>query len=286
MSKIPQTVHFVFGLREQDQPFHLLHYLAIESCRQVLQPKMISLYYQHLPYGVYWDMIRPRLSLVKIDPVREVEQANYNETLVPEQYRYAHHADFIRLDALIEHGGIYADIDTLFLRPIPEALFGYDFVIGREAQMPDEITGEMRSSLCNALMMAAPGSIFAREWRKRMAGALNGTWSNHSCFLASDLANEQPAWVHIEPKQSFMGIPFTPAGLTALLEGGELDLDDAYSVHLWQHVWWEEERRDFSRCHAGELTLEFLSENDTPLCQLVRPFLPSIDLSSLGGLPV
>lgn len=286
MAKIPRTVHFVFVPQEQTQPFHLLHYLAIESCRQVIQPERIFLYYQHLPYGVYWDMVRSQLSLVKIDPVPEVDQAEYDDEFVPERYRYAHRADFIRLDALIENGGICADIDTLFLRPFPDDLYHHAFVIGREDAMPDELTGEMKPSLCNALMMAEPGSSFAREWRQRMACALNGTWSNHSCFLTQQLADEFPGSVHIEPKESFMGIPCTPEGLQAFLEGDKLNLDNAYSVHLWQHLWWEEERQDFSRCHAGILTLQHLHEHDSPLCRVARPFLPEIDLSSLAGLPV
>ena len=28
-----RVVHFVSGLREADEPFHLLHYLAVASCR-------------------------------------------------------------------------------------------------------------------------------------------------------------------------------------------------------------------------------------------------------------
>ena len=35
---IPRVAHFIWGLREQDEPFHLIHYLCLESCRRVLQP--------------------------------------------------------------------------------------------------------------------------------------------------------------------------------------------------------------------------------------------------------
>ena len=35
----------------------------------------------------------------------------------------SHEADFVRLDALIAHGGVYADIDTLFVHPVPARLF-------------------------------------------------------------------------------------------------------------------------------------------------------------------
>jgi len=281
MTKIPRIVHYVFGMREQTQPFHLLHYLAIESCRRVLQPERIYLYYHHLPFGLYWDLICPHLTLVRVAPATEVSAAQYGDR-VPEQYRYAHHADVIRLDALIEHGGIYADIDTLFLRPLPEAFYQQPFVISREEPVVDELSGELRESLCNAVMMAQPGSVFARTWRERIGAALNGTWSNHSCLLARRIADERPADVHIAPSQALLGVPLTIAGLRALLEGGELDLSDSYCIHLWQHLWWEESRTDFSPVHAGQLTLRYLRDAETPLAQLARPFLPDLDLAALG----
>ena len=43
----------------------------------------------NLPFGVYWDTIRPYLELVRVDPATEVLTADYDDTLVPDQYRYA-----------------------------------------------------------------------------------------------------------------------------------------------------------------------------------------------------
>jgi glycosyl transferase-like sugar-binding protein len=281
MAKIPSIVHFVFGLREQSSPFHLLHYLAIESCRQVLQPDAIYMHYHHLPFGEFWDRIRSHLQLMQVRPSELIEQTEYNEALVPQQYRYAHHADVIRLDALIEHGGIYADIDTLFLRAYPRELFDQAFVIGREQNVADEITGESKPSLCNALLMSEPGGKFARVWRDRLASALNGTWSNHSCFLPQELSVEMPEAVHVEPETSFMSVPGSEQGISTLLEGGDLNSTEAYSIHLWEHLWWDSQRQDFSSCHAGDLTLQYFRDADTPLSRLARPFLPTLAVDDL-----
>src|SRR2546427_163563 len=117
---VPRIAHFVYGLRPQDQPFHVVHYLAVESCRQVLRPDKILFHCKHVPYGVFWDAIRRHITLLRVDEAPEVTATSYDEAVVPSEYLYAHHADFIRLDALIEHGGVYADIDTLFLRPCPD----------------------------------------------------------------------------------------------------------------------------------------------------------------------
>ena len=247
---VPRLVHFVFGLRPQTEPFHLVHYLAIESARRVLAPEKILVHFKWLPYGVYWDLIRPALTLVDADEAPEVLAASYDDNLVPDRYRYAHHADFVRLAALIEYGGVYADIDTLFLRPFPDALFCEPFVIGEEDLVRDERTGQLRRSLCNALMMSEPRSLFARTWLERMGDALNGTWSNHSGFLARAVAEEDRG----------------------------LDVDGALTVHLWAHLWWEANRRDFSAVHAGLLTADYIRSVDTTYNRLARPFLPDIDL--------
>lgn len=271
---IPNVAHFVFGLAEQDEPFHPLYAVAIESCRQTLRPERIYLHYKHLPWGPEWDRVRPHLTLAEVDLVEEVLSTDYSSGLVPEPYRYAHHADCVRLDALIEHGGIYVDIDTIFIRPIPAHLYEQPFVIGRESSVLDHVTGIAKESLCNALLMAEPGAAFARTWRHRIAGALNGTWSNHSGFLSEELSREMPDAVHVEPSSTFF--PFAPdaPGLAALLREHHGVPPAAVSVHLWAHLWWLRERRDFSPAHAGWCTPEILRDADTSLGELARPFLP------------
>ena len=258
-----------------------MHYLAIETCRRIPQPETIYLHYHYLPFGVFWDEIRPHLTLNRVELSAEVLAAKYDDKLVPERYRYAHHADFVRLDALVELGGIYADIDTVFVKPIPDSLYNEKFVIGREPDVSDEVTGAVKPSLCNALLMAEPGSIFVRTWRTRMGAAINGTWSNHSGFLAQALSEELPDEVRVEPEHSFFAVPSTPDGLSALLEEGAVDLTLGYSIHLRAHLWWDADRKDFSARHAGDLSVASLQTSHSPLAELVRPYLPDIDIDDV-----
>ncbi|MGI9522092.1 MAG: glycosyltransferase [Hyphomicrobiaceae bacterium] len=284
MSRIPRNVHFVFGLRKQTEPFHILHYIAIESSRRLVEPDVIYFHYHHLPFGAFWDEIRPHLTLRRVELVQEVEDAACSGMHFPDRYLYAHHADFIRLDSLIRYGGLYADIDTVFVRPPPRELFDERFVIGREMDTRDVLTGRLRPSLCNALMLSEVGSIFAATWRERMSDALNGTWSNHSGFLSHEVSRSIPDHVRVVPETYFFPVACTPEAIDGFVGDGPTrsDLSRCYSVHLWAHLWWEASRTDFSNCHAGQMTLSHLREAPSPLAQAVRPYLPNLQLDDLG----
>lgn len=270
---IPRIAHFVFGLAPGAEPFHLVHYLAVASCIEVVRPEEVHVHCHELPYGFYWDLIRGRVELHRVEPVAEVSQFPYPDPGVA-RYAYAHHADFVRLDVLAEHGGLYADIDTLFVAPLRDDLWRASAVIGREADVLDPATGRSRASVSNALLMAEPGARFVTTWRAEMAGALDGSWSAHSCFLAYDLAHRIPEAVHVEPQRTFHAFEPTPGGLRRLLVERDRDLAGVTSVHLNAHLWWEEQRRDFSPVHARTIDERWVRTADATYASAARRFLP------------
>jgi Glycosyltransferase sugar-binding region containing DXD motif len=274
---IPNIAHFVWGLKPEPEPLHLVHYLCIESCRRIQRPERIILHCRDRPHGPYWDLLEPHVEIAPAELVPEVTAAPHDERLVPAAYRYAHHADFVRLDALIETGGIYADIDTLFVRPFPPEFFAARFVIGREDDVRDERSGVFRPSVCNALLLSEPRSLFAVMWRRTAAAAMNGTWSNHSTFLPHELSQKLPDAVRVEPRRSFYEYGASSDGLARLLERLERDTEGVYTIHLWAHLWWEAGRRDFSDVHAGLLDEDFIRRVDTTYNVLARAFLPGPD---------
>ena len=270
---IPRIAHFVFGLRATPEPFHLVHYLAIASCLDVVQPDEVHLHCYHLPYGPYWELVAPRVVVHHVEPARAVTEHAYDDPMVA-RYVYAHHADFVRLDVLAEHGGLYADLDTLFISPVPEHLWHVPCVIGREADVDDGRGGAPRPALSNALLMAQPGSAFVDAWRAEMAGALDGTWANHSCFLAYDLATRLPSDVHVEPQRTFHAFEPTPAGIALLLERPPPRLHGAASLHLMAHLWWEEGRVDFSTVHSATIDEDWVRTSPSTYATAARRFLP------------
>jgi hypothetical protein len=267
----------VFGLRPQEEPFHLVHYLAIASCIDVIRPDEVFVHCHELPYGAYWDLIRPSVTLHRVDPARAVDAWDYAPDVRP--YVYAHHADFVRLEVLTEWGGLYADIDTLFLASPPDECWSAPATIGLEADVVDPHTGRLRPSASNALLFAEPRSHFVSEWRRRMPEALDGSWSAHSCFLGHDLARVMPDDVHVEPQRTFHHFAPTADGLASLLEW-RVDTDGVSAVHLMAHLWWEDDRRDFSRVHARMIDRAWIERTDSTYAVAARRHLP--DLAALG----
>lgn len=270
---IPNRFHFVFGLKPQSHPFHLIHYLCLASCLGVNAPEAVYLYYHYEPHGRYWDLIRDRLIPIQIPSVTFIDRFRYTDGSVA-RYRYAHAADFVRLEKLLGHGGIYADMDTLFVNPIPRALYDKSFVIGREDHVYDTHTRQWRPSLCNAFLMAERNAPFGTLWLNQFQSAFDGTWSNHSTLLPHTLAEQHPDLVHIEPPRTFYKHMWTRAGLHTLLEGLDLDNAGVVSFHLWAHLWWSRWRRDFSAVHGAQITEAHVRNVDTTYNVVARPFLP------------
>jgi Glycosyltransferase sugar-binding region containing DXD motif len=273
--------HFVFGLREQTEPFHLLHWLSIASCLAVNRPDAIHFHFRNEPFGVWWDRIKPMLTLHRI-PERIVGFS-------PEHYRnsdegrlierldlsYAHQTDFLRLDILIEHGGVYADIDTLFAQRYPDDWFDSEFAIGEEnASLASNQNATIRPSLCNAVLFAHPRARFANAWRENMSLVFDGTWNRHSCDEPARLWRTMPDAVRVLPAVYFYRYGGSIAGLRTLLEESDRAHSDLYSVHLWAHLWWAETRKDFSHVHAGEIDEAWIRSRDCTLANLARRFLP------------
>lgn len=279
MTEIPREFHFVFGLKPQVEPFHVVFFLCLQSCRRVNRPEAIHFHYHYEPYGDWWERIRPHLVLHRVKPVdfivgNETYWRHAEGSFIRESgLDYAHQADFVRLEILEAHGGVYADIDTLFVNPLPASLFAHEFVLGSEGCMQDPETGEAYESLCNAFIMARPGARFAKRWLESMYTLFDGTWNRHSCYGAARVREEMPGAVHVEPRDRFYPYAFTPGDIARLLEANETPAPGICSIHLWNHLWWEPSRTDFSTINKHTLTADYIRTVDTTYNRIARPFL-------------
>jgi hypothetical protein len=212
--RIPNIVHFIYGLKGPDEPLYYFHYLAVLSALLVNKPDAIYFHYQHRPSGPWWDEVE-RIVIPVQRAAREIVEGK-------RLAHYAHRADIMRLEVLIEQGGVYLDIDTLCLKPW-HTLLDNPFVIGEESDR----------SLCNAVLMSEPGSEFARQWLKLYPQSFTeGEWANAACVLPHVLARvpgmgEQ---VTILPRKML----HEPTG-PVLFDPGEVP-PELLVAHWWGHI--------------------------------------------------
>ncbi len=280
MSVIPREFHFVFGLRPQAEPMHVIHWLCLESCRQVNAPRAIHFHCRHIPHGRWWDRIAPHLTLhhVAAAPAgfdaSRYAASDEGRLIARAGYDYAHEADFLRLEILAAHGGVYVDMDTLFVAPYPERWYAHACVLGEEAPAIPA-SGIARPSLCNAMIMAQPHARFVARWIDEARMSFDGTWSNHSCAAAARLWSGHPDEVAVLPQQACYRHAASAAGIASLFTGNDPDTRGVFSLHLWAHLWWSRERTDMTTFHAGHATTAWLRRADATYATLARRFLPA-----------
>ena len=259
---IPNVIHFCFGLSQDHggKPFSLVHYLAVRSAVEVNRPEAVRLYYCYEPSGEWWERARPYLDLVPVEPMATL----YG---VPHPH-YAHQADFRRLAALDEQGGIYLDMDVLCLRSF-EPLRRLEMVLGEEGK--DGFYG-----LCNAVILSAPGSWFVRKWLEgfdpttslwqgfRSSGH-DAHWNELSVRYPAYLARLYPDRVHVVGDRAFFWPTWRAEDLHLLYRGTGTSFAEAYCVHLWEHVAWKRYLKD--------LDVDFIRSVDTNFNRLARRFL-------------
>jgi hypothetical protein len=242
-------------------------------------------HYYHEPWGHWWEMIRPHLELKKIEPDKYIATYSYSDADL-QKFRYAHLADITRLQVLIEYGGVYADMDTLFVKPIPEQLFHKSFVMGREKLDSTPAAKQAGGSLCNAFMMGEIGAPFAKLWFARIYDKFDGSWNGHSTLLPYTLSKEQPELIHIEPERSFFPYDWTRTGIKALFQMNAQSMDGVYSIHLWCHLWWDIGRTDLSYFHSGRITPDYIRFSSSAYAVLARNFLPHEAVGTRLGFEV
>lgn len=228
-NKIPNILHFVYGFKEQICEFELYKYLAIKSAIDINKPEKTYFHYYYEPFGKYWDMIKPYLTLEYVNPPSEI----YGNIL----HHYAHQADVIRLQKLNKYGGIYLDIDTICLKSFEDLLIN-EFVIGIQGNKDNhEIYG-----LCNAVILSKPNSSFILKWIDsyttfRSKGRDN-YWDEHSVLMPLKLSYQYPNELKILENSSFYNPLWND--IHDILFNKKINMNEYkhfikknYCIHLW-----------------------------------------------------
>lgn len=197
--------HFIFGLQKKfgNKPFGYFHYLAIKSCYLTQNKPTIWMHILHEPKNnAWWEKAKEYFQIKKYDVLPNIVYACNNQKVL----RIQHQSDIFRLLILKEHGGVYADIDTLFYRPFFPHFENKECVLGKEEQFHRERNRLLMSGLCNALIIAKKESNFINLWLEEYKTNYSyKDWNKMSVRWPNriNIHKAQKGWLHVEPVESF-----------------------------------------------------------------------------------
>lgn len=250
---IPNILNLIHLSSKTNRQWKLHHYLCVKSA--VINSKFdsINLWVDQEPSGKYWDQTKSFVNLIKIDPPAEIFGIPITEE--------AHKSDVIRLQILIENGGIYTDCDTIFVKPF-NSLLNNKCVMGQQ-----NINGS--EGLCPAVIMALPNSIFCKTWLYEFKNYFKGgppgsdTWCTHSVYLPKILSTTLKNEITILDHERFFWPLYHTEHMKALFEENHI-FPNAFSHHLWESS---------GKNYLNGLTINKLKTNDTTFSNLVKNLL-------------
>jgi hypothetical protein len=241
---VPNYVHFVYGLGPVEE-FPLLFHLSLASAVNVQKAERVYFHYNRLPTGQWWDR-----SVEVLGSHLVLHQVPNFDTIFGQPItHYAHKSDVIRLQALIEHGGIYVDLDVIFVRPLT-LLRQFHLVMGEEAIAPGwwnavkttvGIDSRMEwyarargiNGMANAVIVSEPNNPFVTQWYESYREFEQERWSEQCCEVPLKMANNDPTALLRLSSDSF----FLPQyeQLESFFTEDRWDFEGNWLVHMWHH---------------------------------------------------
>jgi hypothetical protein len=252
---IPHKLHFIFGLTPNfgGKPFSFVHWAAIRSAQLANPGWETTVWVKYIPTGRYWDAIIPH---VQVKHVRTPDFVYGNEIR-----HVAHKCDWLRLQILRDHGGVYLDMDTITVK-------GFDTFVTPPVSMVAETANGSTIGLCNAFIAAEPEAEFIHDWIEKFRGfrsvGHDEYWNESAVKWPHELYQGGGDCFAFLPS-NFMIPDWTHDGLAAMFNRVE-SFPRAYGHHLWESFSWEpylsrytpENYRDF-HCTYSRLLNEVLA---------------------------
>jgi hypothetical protein len=262
-SRIPRVLHYVFGMAPDfgGKPWSLVHYVCLKSAITHIRPERVFFHYEYEPAGPWWDLSRDLVTLVKMTAPRDI----FGNPLT----HVAHRSDVVRLQRLIEHGGIYLDADVLVHRDFDD-LLGESVVLGREGDI----------GIANAVILAEPNAPFLRRWLEAYR-SFTGIWNEHSVLVPAKMAVEYPEEITVLSKKAFFWPLWHDDHIDWIFKSTKaIALDQTYANHLWESIAW---------CFLQDLTPRQVRKKDTNFHLWARPHLERLwddygEAASVGQL--
>jgi hypothetical protein len=246
------------------KPWSLMHYVCVASAIRHLKPEAVHFYYEYEPSGPWWDLTKPLVTPVKIEAPREIFGRPVSHP--------AHRAGVVRLQKLIEHGGIYLDADALVQRSFDDLLEN-SVVLGREGSDTTD------PAMADAIILAEREAPFLKRWLNeyRWFRGDEGYWGEHAVLVPARLAREHPEEITVLPSTAFFWPLWSEGHMQWMFDSADpIPTTDVYANHLWESFAWP---------YVSRLTPGKVRARDTNFNRWARPYLEGLP-DDFGKLPL
>ncbi|XP_063412061.1 uncharacterized protein LOC134694887 [Mytilus trossulus] len=207
---VPNLVHYIwFSKREMN----FYHFLSFLSASRFLDPCLILVHGDHLPFGTYWEYL-----LTLVPNIMHVQKSPPEDIFGKPFGFIEHKADIARIQALQRFGGIYIDTDEIILRSL-DPLRKYPVTLSRAVDY----------NLSNGLILAERNATFLNIWYSKYKTYDKSQWGYHSTIVPFLLSKKYPDLIHVENKTfvrpSWQQLP--------LLFEKNFDWSKNYGIHLY-----------------------------------------------------
>lgn len=254
-SSVPRRLHFIFGLVRGfgGKPFSLVHYLVVRAAAHFFQPETMFFHHVYEPSGEWWMKARPLLTLRQLVPPSTI----FGRTI----RKFQHQADVVRLELLLQFGGLYMDMDVLLLNSVDDLLAGHELVLAQEG-----VRGSI--GLGNAMMIAQRNATMLRSWYGEYRSFSDKIWNNFSLRLPMQLRIQRgfgEQYLSVLEHDSLYWPPWNAWGLAQMYRSGRCMMPHARAVHLWETKMWAS--------LLSKLTVEDIKRADTCFTRLAAAVL-------------
>ncbi|XP_064635469.1 uncharacterized protein LOC135492763 [Lineus longissimus] len=219
-SVVPKIVHFTwYSDPTKKNTFRFHHFISMLSAYKHIQPTKVMFWHERVPVGEWWRQIKEKV------PVIEMKYRKGPTEIFGKPIKVAEHkSDIVRLEAVMNYGGIYTDLDVIVLKSF-DPLLKYNTTMGYE-------TGAgAANGLCNGIIISRPHAKFLEIWHNEYRSFKDWEWAIHSVILPAQLATKYPSLIHTEAKT--LHRPNWREIKWLYNNGTIYDWSQNYAVHLW-----------------------------------------------------
>lgn len=184
---IPRIVHLVQLKAAENAELHFSFqsFLCLYSAYYFIKPTTIFIHTDHTPesvghaidHGSSWTR-KALTAFPGVVRVNSVTPPTSAANGLPIE-RIEHKSDFVRMEQVAIHGGIYLDWDVVTIRsPAPLLNAGFAAIVGRQAD----------GNINNGCFMATKDSALVDLMRREMPVEFSGEWQHHSTGLITPIA--------------------------------------------------------------------------------------------------